>query len=107
VQNYIRLGPSLPGRRQPEKADQSDNDGRDADGDVYCGCRRVRTHDNPENSTAYYSERNEMSQYRVTHGVASMPVGSLQKPKNRGGYFVELYEYIPDAEACNFVHGLF
>jgi hypothetical protein len=48
-----------------EKADQSDNDGRDANGDVDNGCRRVRTHDNPENSTSYYSERNEISQYRV------------------------------------------
>jgi hypothetical protein len=67
-----------------EKAEQSDNDGRDADGDVDNGCRRVRTHDNPEDSTACYSERDEISQYRVTHGVASMPVGRLHEPENQG-----------------------
>ena len=48
----------------------------------------MRTRDNPENSTADYSERNEISQYLVAHGVASMPDGCLQEPENRGGYFV-------------------
>ena len=43
VQNYIRNAALLCLTQLTEKADQSDNDGRDADRDVDYGCSRVRT----------------------------------------------------------------
>jgi hypothetical protein len=68
-----------------QKTDRPNRNRNDADSDA-----ETSTGDDPAHASTDYPERNYVCQYRVAHGVASVPASRLQKPENRGWYFVVL-----------------